>query len=103
MMAAAMPRGFPSSQRRAASIPARMRVMPAAVIAGCGPGLFPVDYYVDLVYIVVMPEPVYLGEFEQLVLLAVLRLGADASGAAVARELEQQAGRRVSRGALYTT
>ena len=54
-----------------------------------------------------MPDPTYLGEFEQLVLLSVLRAGqADAhaaSGAAVARELEEHAGRRVSRGALYTT
>ena len=53
-----------------------------------------------------MAEAAYLGEFEQLVLLAVLRLSqeeAPASGAAVARELEEQAGRRVSRGALYTT
>ena len=54
-----------------------------------------------------MPEPSSLGEFEQLVLLAVLRLGqhdrAGASGAGIARELEAQAGRRVSRGALYTT
>ena len=54
-----------------------------------------------------MTEPAYLGEFEQLVLLAVLRLALDdglaASGAAIARELEAQAGRRVSRGALYTT
>jgi DNA-binding PadR family transcriptional regulator len=47
----------------------------------------------------------YLGEFELLVLLAVLRLarGGAASGAAIARELEDEAGRRVSRGALYTT
>ena len=45
----------------------------------------------------------YLGEFEQLVLLAVLRLGTEANGAAIARELEEGAGRRVSRGALYTT
>ncbi len=52
-----------------------------------------------------MGDPSYLGEFEQLVLLAVLRSAqaADASGAAIARELEEQAGRRVSRGALYTT
>ena len=53
-----------------------------------------------------MPEPAYLGEFEQLVLLAVLRLSQDSvlpSGAAIARELEEQAARRVSRGALYTT
>jgi PadR family transcriptional regulator PadR len=44
-----------------------------------------------------------LGEFEQLVLLAVLRLGSDAYGVTIAGELEQRAGRRVSRGALYTT
>jgi len=50
-----------------------------------------------------MTDAAYLGEFEQLVLLSILRLGSDASGASVATELEAQAGRRVSRGALYTT
>jgi len=50
-----------------------------------------------------MADTAYLGEFEQLVLLAILRLSGDASGASVATELEAQAGRRVSRGALYTT
>jgi len=45
----------------------------------------------------------YPGEFEQMVLLAVLRLGAGAYALAVLRELDQQAGRRVSRGALYKT
>jgi DNA-binding PadR family transcriptional regulator len=45
----------------------------------------------------------YLGEFEQLVLLAVLRLDDDAYGVTIARELEERAGRRVARGALYTT
>ena len=45
----------------------------------------------------------YLGELEQLLLLAVLRLGEDAYAVDVARALEQRAGRRVSRGALYTS
>jgi PadR family transcriptional regulator len=45
----------------------------------------------------------YLGEFEQLLLLTVLRLGADAYGVDIARELEARAGRSVSRGALYTS
>jgi DNA-binding PadR family transcriptional regulator len=45
----------------------------------------------------------YLGEFEQQVLLVVLRLDGDAFGPAIAAELERRAGRRVSRGALYTT
>lgn len=44
-----------------------------------------------------------LGEFEQLVLLAVLRLGADAYGAAVRHEIEERTGRRVSISAVYTT
>ena len=54
-----------------------------------------------------MAEPTYLGEFELLVLLSVLRIAQEdagaASGAAIARELEEEAARRVSRGALYTT
>ena len=50
-----------------------------------------------------MPAPPYIGEFEQQVLLVIVRLGADAFGPDVGRELEARAGRRVSRGALYTT
>lgn len=49
-----------------------------------------------------MPAPI-LGEFEQLVLLALLRLGADAYGAAVALEIEEQTGRGVSVSAVHTT
>ena len=47
--------------------------------------------------------PAYIGEFEQLLLLAILRLGPDAYGAGIARELDVRAGRGVSRGALYTS
>ena len=50
-----------------------------------------------------MDTPAYLGEFEQLLLLAVLRLDASAFGVDIARELETRAGRTVSRGALYTS
>jgi DNA-binding PadR family transcriptional regulator len=49
-----------------------------------------------------MPKP-YLGEFEQLVLLAVLQQKGEAHAPAVSRELEASAGRKVSRGALYAT
>ncbi len=48
-------------------------------------------------------SPGYLGEFEQLLLLTVLRLGAEAYGADIARDLDGRAGRAVSRGALYTS
>ena len=47
--------------------------------------------------------PVHLGEFEQHLLLAILRLGGEAFGLNIARELETQADRKVSRGALYAT
>ena len=45
----------------------------------------------------------HLGEFEQLVLLALLRLGDDAYGVTVHREIAERAGRDVALGALYTT
>ena len=45
----------------------------------------------------------FLGEFEQMVLLAILRLGAEATGPGISGELEARAGRRVSRGALYSS
>jgi DNA-binding PadR family transcriptional regulator len=50
-----------------------------------------------------MGKAPYLGEFEQQMLLVILRLGDEAYGPEIARELERRAGRRVSRGALYTT
>jgi DNA-binding PadR family transcriptional regulator len=46
---------------------------------------------------------VTLGEFEQLILLALFRLGPDAYGATVRREIEERAGREVSISAVYTT
>ena len=50
-----------------------------------------------------MTRQASLGEFEQLLLLAVLRLGVEAFGARIGAELEHKAGRRVSRGALYSS
>lgn len=44
-----------------------------------------------------------LGEFELLVLMAVLRLGDAAYPPGVRAELEQRTGRAVSRGAVYIT
>lgn len=43
------------------------------------------------------------GELEQMVLLAILRLGEGAFALAIVRELDREAGRHVSRGALYKT
>ena len=44
----------------------------------------------------------YLGEFEQIVLLAILRLKDDAYAVPVREEIEGRTGRSVARGALYT-
>jgi len=43
-----------------------------------------------------------LGEFEQLVLLAIVRLGEDAYGTTIRREIEQHTARMIAVGALYT-
>jgi DNA-binding PadR family transcriptional regulator len=48
-----------------------------------------------------MPD-VYLGELEQIVLLAVLRLGDEAYAVPILQEIERNTGRAVARGALYT-
>jgi len=45
----------------------------------------------------------FLGELEQMVLLAVRRLGDDAYGLGVVDVLEKRVGRAVSRGAVYVT
>jgi PadR family transcriptional regulator len=50
-----------------------------------------------------MAKGTYLGEFEQLVILAVLRLGHEAYGMKVRRELEQTARRHVTIGSVYGT
>ena len=44
-----------------------------------------------------------LGEFEQLVLLALLRIGEEAYGVTVHQELEARTGRDVALGAVYKT
>jgi PadR family transcriptional regulator, regulatory protein PadR len=45
----------------------------------------------------------YLSEFELHILLAVSRLGDDAYGGSIRREIEDRSGRRVWIGPLYTT
>ena len=50
-----------------------------------------------------MPPREFLGELEEIVLLAILRLGEGAYGAKVLRELDEQAGRDVPRGSVYVT
>ena len=52
------------------------------------------------------PAPPVPGEFEQMVLLAVLcasQAGQDAYGVTIHAELEKRANRRVARGAVYVT
>jgi PadR family transcriptional regulator, regulatory protein PadR len=46
--------------------------------------------------------PIYLGEFEYAVLLAVLHLDGDAYAVPIRELIEQRTGRPVARGALYT-
>ena len=48
-------------------------------------------------------ETLYLGEFELLVLLAVLRLGDDAYGVTIRDELRRETARELTLGAIYKT
>ena len=50
-----------------------------------------------------MPKPHYLGEFELLVMLTVIRLGEDAYGVPISREIEQRTGRDVAFATVYST
>jgi PadR family transcriptional regulator PadR len=43
-----------------------------------------------------------IGDFEQLILLALVRLGDDAYGVSIRTEIERRTSRAVSAGALYT-
>ena len=45
----------------------------------------------------------YLGEFEQIVLLAILRLADEAYGVPIRLEIERRTGRTLTVGALYRT
>jgi PadR family transcriptional regulator PadR len=48
-----------------------------------------------------MGEHAYLGEFELMILLTILRLGDDAYGVPLSRELAKQRGKEVSVGSVY--
>ena len=50
-----------------------------------------------------MPRGEFLGSLEQIVMLAVVRLGSDAYGMTVRREIEERTGREISIGAVYAT
>jgi DNA-binding PadR family transcriptional regulator len=49
------------------------------------------------------PKPAYLGEFEQLLLLAIMQCGEDAYTVPVRQMLAERTGRRVARGAVHTS
>jgi PadR family transcriptional regulator PadR len=48
-----------------------------------------------------MPSRSYLGEFELMILLAVIRLGDDAYGVPISKELLETTGREVALGSVY--
>ncbi len=49
-----------------------------------------------------MPRGEFLGEFEQIILLAVVRLAKEAYGMAIRDEIEARTGRDVSIGSVYS-
>jgi PadR family transcriptional regulator, regulatory protein PadR len=61
------------------------------------------ERYAYIVSIMRRTEKDSLGEFEQMVLLAALRLTDQAYAVTIRREIERRTGRSVSRGAVYIT
>lgn len=50
-----------------------------------------------------MPNTYYLGEFELQVMLTVIRLGKEAYGVPISREIEERTGRDVAFATVYST
>ena len=50
-----------------------------------------------------MPKRSNLGDFELMVMLALMRLGDNAYGVPISREIELQSGREVALGSVYAT
>lgn len=50
-----------------------------------------------------MPKHQYLGTFELAVMLALIRLGDNAYGIPISREIEERGGRGVTLGSIYAT
>jgi PadR family transcriptional regulator PadR len=64
----------------------------------------PCQYIVHNVKHMSRPDPPpQLGDFEQLVLLALVRLGPDAYGATIRRDIEARTGRDLAISAVYVT
>jgi PadR family transcriptional regulator len=72
-----------------------------ALFPNCWPCLTQGLHFSYIVYLMSVRE--YLGEFEHIVLLAVLRLGDQAYGVTIRREIEARTRREVSIGAIYAT
>jgi PadR family transcriptional regulator PadR len=72
----------------------------------CRPGKYfdgTVVIHLFLQYSEKMRKGDYLGNFELMLLLALLRLGKDAYGVTIAQELEEQTGREVVVASVYAT
>ena len=76
--------------------------MPASKTKTRSWGRFAADILNNVIQIADYYAPI-IGEFEQLVLLALLRLGNGAYGAAILREIRERTGREIAVGALYVT
>ena len=56
-----------------------------------------------MIYNAELMNDTHMGEFEQIVLLAVVRLADNAYGVPIRREIEKRVDRKVTVGALYST
>src|SRR6266852_4483978 len=95
-------RQWESVSRVAGQVGYRAQLVRLARLPGPGPNsCLTVRYFLYIVCL--MSNRDYIGEFEHIVVLALLRLSDRAYGVTVRQEIEVRIGREVSIGAIYTT
>src|SRR5260370_2836374 len=95
-------RQWESVSRVSGQVGYRAQLVRLARLPGPGPNsCLTVRYFLYIVYL--MSRRDYLGEFEHIVVLALLRLSDRAYGVTVRQEIEVRLGRELSIGAIYTT
>jgi PadR family transcriptional regulator, regulatory protein PadR len=100
--------GLDRDPRRSEKWPAPAEASPRGVPADTDTHLIPLNLFsivkkLFIQYGEEMRKGAYLGHFELMVLLVLMRLGDDAYGVTVANELEQQTGREVVIASVYAT
>lgn len=83
--------------------PAPKRIGTTLTAESRGSGVGPIDSPDNIYYVYIMATKKHIGDFEFMVLAAVLQVEAEAYGVSIRQEIESRTGRSVSMGAVHAT